>query len=54
VFSRASATMDWTIEKYWHLRPYASLPDTVPPGLRRGINTVAGVVAVELYPYPPE
>ena len=54
VFSRSSATMDWTIEKYWQLFPYDSLPDTVPPGLRRNINTVAGVVTVELYPYSPE
>ena len=54
VFSRSSATMDWTIEKYWQLFPYDSLPDTVTPGLRRNINTVGGVVTVELYPYSPE
>jgi len=54
VFSRPSVTTDWTIEKYWGLAPYASLPDTVPPGLRRGMGTIEGVETVELYPYSGE
>lgn len=54
VFSRPSVTTAWTIEKYWGLAPYASLPATIPPGLRRSMGTIEGVETVELYPYSLE
>jgi hypothetical protein len=48
-FSREES--GWAVEKYWRVFPGA-LPPVVPDGLRLAINTVAGVTAVELHPYP--
>ncbi|HRC62522.1 MAG TPA: hypothetical protein PLX85_04800, partial [Dehalococcoidia bacterium] len=53
VFSRRSDTDRWMIEKFWSIFP-STVPETIPGGLRLEINTIAGVSAVELYPYSPE